>query len=182
MKISPTDATNRQLQRLQKSVKEGGDTLAKAVKQVTLEAAEEMVHAISGEDVSWAGGSFKINVRTGNLRRRTRIEYPFGGDPYTGFVHNDAEYAPNLILGMSGQAKKEALLSGPGAKVSKAGRKYQRIPGGPGSLVPFWTVTEDSTLRDQPPRPFVEATADRMKERAKTLLGEAIMKVLSVEK
>jgi len=182
MIISPTEANIRQLQRVQMSVKAGGDNQAKAVKQVTLEAAEEMVHTISGEDVSWSGGSFKINVRTGNLRGRTRIEYPFGGDPYTGFVHNDAAYAPNLILGMSGEAKKESLLRGPGVKVSKAGRKYRRIPSGPGSLIPFWTVTEDSVLRDQPPRPFVDATADRMKERAKTLLGEAIMRVLSVEK
>jgi len=169
------------LDRLKKAVEQGAeDTLQEAVKQVGLETIEQMNHNLGGESVSWSGGNFRINVQTGNLRRRVRMEYPFAGDPYTAFVHNDASYAPDLITGMSGAEKKRRLLEGgSSAKVSKEGRKYKRIPGGPGSLVRFWTVTEESTLKNQPPRPFVEATAEQMAPRAVQLFGAAIIEAIT---
>jgi len=163
----------------QRLKQEGDDSLQTAVKQIGLEAVEQMIHNLSGQDVSWTGGAFRINVRTGNLRRHCRAQWPFGGDPYSVYVFNDAEYAAQIEGGITGEEKKRQILeSGTQAKTNKDGRKYKRIPGGQGSLVRFWTLTEDSNLSDQPARPFVEATAQQMKTRAVELLGNAILQMV----
>ncbi|MEA3224960.1 MAG: HK97 gp10 family phage protein [Planctomycetota bacterium] len=168
------------LEKLAQSLsKEGGDTLQTAVKQIGLEAVEQMVHNLSGVDVSWTDGSFRVNVRTGNLRRHCRADWPYRGDPYSVYVYNNAEYAKQIEEGISGEDKKRQILrGGKHPKVSKAGREYKRIPGGSGSLIPFWTLTEDSHLANQEPRPFVEATASQMKDRAVDLLGRAFMELV----
>lgn len=147
--------------------------LAEAVREIGLEAQEQMVHNLSGQDVDWTGGTFRINVRTGNLRRRTRLEYPNQGDPLSVLVFNDAVYAATIEQGISGEDKKAALLRN--AKTSKAGRRYKTIPMPHGSLIPFWAVHEDSKLKDQPARPFAAATAEQMRERATDLLKDAIV-------
>jgi hypothetical protein len=164
--------TKKLLDRLkQKLEKESSDAIQDAVKQIGVEASEQMVHNLSGVAVSWSGGTFRINVWTGNLRRHVRMLWPFAGDPYAVYVLNDAEYAAQIEGGISGEEKKRLALRN--AKRSKTGRAYQAIPGRPGSLFPFWTMTEDSDIRDQEPRPFVEATAEQMKDRSVELLGRA---------
>ena len=170
------------LERVRRTLEKGGDdSLAETVKQVGYEAVEQMSHNLGGNNVSWSGGSFVVNVRTGNLRRHIRKEYPFGGNPYSFYAFNDAEYAEQIESGISGEQKKSALLFGGKApSVSKKGRMYKRIPSSnPGSLIKFWTLHEDSKLNDQPARPFVQATAEQMEERAGELLGKAMIDVFS---
>jgi hypothetical protein len=180
MEIGLNRPSEQLLHKLAQSFSQDGERVIQAaVKQIGIEAVEQMVHNLSGVSVQWTGGNFLINVRTGNLRRHCRMDWPFNGDPYSVFVFNNAEYAAQIESGISGDEKRRILLEGGKAPlVSKAGRKYKRIPGGPGCLVRFWTITEDSQLADQPPRPFVEATAEQMRDRAAKLLGVAFLELV----
>ena len=153
------------------------DKLQEAVKDIAIEVAEQMTYNLSGNDVSWSGGNFIVNVQTGNLRRHTAIEYPFAGDPYSAFVYNNAAYAGMIESGITGEQRKDMLLSSSKAKRSKKWRKYLRIPF-PGDLKGFWTVTEDTKFRDQTPRPFAQATAEQMQGRIQEQLGNAVIEVL----
>lgn len=167
------DLLKRWRKKLEKDARDG---LAEAIQQVGLEALEQMNHNISGAEVSWSGGEFQIQIRTGNLRRHCRLEYPFAGDPHTAFVFNNAAYADDIEQGITGEDRKQRLLWGGRApKRNKQGRAYKTIPGGKGSLAPFWVVHEDSRLNDQAPRPFAQATAEQMQPRAVDLVGRAIL-------
>jgi len=153
--------------------------LEETVREIGVEAMEQMTHNLSGQEVDWRGGSFRINVVTGNLRRHVRMEHPLDGDPHAVLIFNNAEYAQDIEEGVSGFKKVSRLIHrGKTAKISKKGRKYKRIPASKGSLIPFWTVTEDSRLRDLPARPFSEATEYQMKDRAAQMVAETIQRVL----
>lgn len=169
----------------------GGDALAETVKNLGYEAVEQMAENLGGNEVTWSGGTFTINVWTGNLRRHIRNEYPFAGNPYSFFAFNDAEYAEQIESGITGEAKKRAILFGGKApNYNKQGRAYKRIPRHNPSntseegdnLAKFWTLHEGSTLEDQPGRPFVQATAEQIEERAVDLLGKAMIDVFSGDK
>lgn len=149
-----------------------------AVKQVGFEATEMMIHHVSGDPISWDGGTFQINVNTGNLRRHVRMEYPYSGSEYAVGVFNNAAYASDVEDGVSGEERKSRLLWGGQSprRSQKTGRAYKIIPRQEGSLVAFWAVTEDSTLQDQPPRPFVEATESKMQDRAAAIMGEVLVR------
>lgn len=152
--------------------------LQKAVREIGLEAQEQMTHNLSATLVHWSEGSFQIGVITGNLRRRVRMDYPFAGDKYSCFISNDAAYARLIEYGLSGRLKKQVLLDGPGTKISKAGRRYRRIPAGRGAPMEVWTLTEDTKLPDSPPKPFVRATAEQMRPVALKRLGYAFAEAL----
>lgn len=134
--------------------------LQDAIYDIGAEAMEQMAHTLSGNDIQYSGGKFRINVRTGTLRRSIRMEQPLNGNPFQVGVYNTASYAGAIQRGVTGEERKRQLLSSPAAKTSKAGKKYMRIPsqGAEG----WWTVGEDSTLSDQPPRPFLQATMEAM--------------------
>lgn len=169
--ISKADAVLEKIQSdAEEAVKEG-------IKQVGLEAMEVMMHHLSGDTITWSGGVFQININTGNLRRHVRMEYPLRGSEYAVGVFNNASYAMDVEEGVDGGERKKRLLGGGKApKKSKAtGRAYKSIPRlEKGSLVGFWTVTEDSHLNDIPARPFAEATEEVMNNRAPALLGEIV--------
>jgi len=170
---SGQDLLKKWKEKLEKSTR---DAMADAVREVGVEALEQMQHNLSGAEVSWSGGEFRVNVRTGNLRRHCRLEYPFAGDPHSAYVFNNAAYAQDLEQGLTGEERKDRLLFGGKApKENKQGRPYKTIPGGKGSLIPFWTVHADSRLRDQAPRPFAQATAEQMQSRAVELVGNAVI-------
>lgn len=155
--------------------RQGADVLAQAVKEAALEALELAIYNVSGHEVRWSGGAFRVNVQTGNLRRHMRLEYPHQGNPHMALVFNNAAYAKDIEDGLSGAARKRRLLEGgKEAKVSKAGRKYKTIPGGRGSLIPFWTIHEDSQLADMPARPFMQATYEQMAPRAQQIIAAAV--------
>lgn len=170
------DHARRQLRMLRDRLENASPYLQQAVRDGGVEALEQMTENLSGQDVQWSGGTFRINVQTGNLRRRSRLDFPYQGDPLTVGIFNNASYADQIEGGMAGDERKRALLKE--AKASKKGRKYRAVPSGKGSLVKFWTVTEDSTLRNTPPRPFVEATAEQMKRRFVELVGSAVQQVI----
>lgn len=147
-----------------------------AVKELGLLGQEEMVHILSGGSVSHSGGVFQVGVVTGNLRRQVRMEYPFAGSEYESAVLNRAPYANIIENGISGEQKKRMILTGgKAAKYNKDGRAYKRIPMGKGQ---FWTVTEDSQLKDQKARPFAQATAERLENNAESIMEQAIEEVL----
>ena len=157
------------------------DGIANTVKELALESAEQMVFNLSETAVEWSSGIFVVGVQTGRLRAGVRVEYPFMGDPYTAYVFNNTEYAQTIEQGETGEDKKRRLLlGGSKAKENKEGRLYKRIPKRErGDLTSFWTLTEDSALQDQEPRPFAAATGEGMEERAKQLLGKAFVEVLT---
>jgi len=151
------------------------NAVAEGVKELGLLGQEQMAHNLSGRSVSWSGGSFVINVVTGNLRRQTRMEYPFSGNRFEAAVFNRAPYAEMIENGITGERRKEMILSGgKPAKVSKAGRRYKAIPG----KAQFWTVTEDSKLKNQKARPFAKATAEQLDKAAESVLNQAFEEAL----
>lgn len=146
-------------------------------RQIGFEAQELMVDYLSGKSVAGRDGTFLIQVRTGNLRRHVRMEYPLRGDDCAVAIFNNASYAREIEEGISGDDKRDKILyGGSPAKMSKKGKAYRTIPGGPGSLMKFWTITEDSQLSDQAPRPFVQTVVEHMQPRAESLLSDAIMR------
>lgn len=169
--------SEQKLQRLQRKLQDGAERIAQTLNDLGAEAIEQMVHFLSGADVTYDGEHFRINVQTGNLRRHTRLEYPVNGDPFSVGVFNNASYAESLSRGISGEDRKRALLASKSAKTSKAGRKYLSIPPSTGATG-WWTVTEDSELADQPPRPFAHATAEAMKPRFLDRMSETLGEIL----
>lgn len=168
----PKDTTTSALDSLQSDAEE---SVKEGIKQVGLEALEVMNQHLSGDSVSWAGGTFQINVNTGNLRRHSRIEYPYLGSEYAVGIFNNAAYAQDVEEGVPGDERQRRLLNGgKPPKRNKQGRAYKTIPSKEGSLVHFWTVHEDSRLPDQEARPFAEATEELMNDRAPALLGEIV--------
>lgn len=171
-----TDQARKQLHMLRERLGNASPYLQQAVRDGGVEALEQMVENLSGVDVQFSGGSFRVNVQTGNLRRRSRLDFPYQGDPLAVGIFNNASYAEQIEKGMTGQERKDAILRN--AKTSKKGRKYQAVPSGKGSLTKFWTVTESSNLRDTPPRPFVDATAEQMEARFIELVGSAVVGII----
>ena len=147
------------------------NAFAEGVKELALLGQEQMAHNVSGRSVSFSGGSFTINVQTGNLRRQIRAEYPLGGNRFEAAVFNRAPYAELLEYGISGEQTKQMILNGgKPAKISKAGVPYKTIPGTGGR---FWTVTGESQLKSQQARPFAKATAEQLDESAESVLEQA---------
>lgn len=178
------ESTKSQLQQLLASLTDAQKPLVEAIKQIGLETREQMTANLSGAEVSFAGGSFKINVVTGNLRRHVRMEWPLAGNPLAVGVFNNAAYARTVETGIDGETRRDALLWGVGGKTlakpaKKTGRYYRRIPVGSGGLTGFWTITEDSSLRAIAPRPFPAATLEQMQPRLGELLESAFALVLS---
>lgn len=165
----------RLLQRLRKKLETSGQVIADVVRDLGIEAQEQMTHNLSGTEVSYSGGRFKINVQTGNLRRRVRLEYPYQGDPYSVGIFNNASYAQRLQEGVSGEQRKRELLGSQKAKRSRSGRAYLNINNGK----EWWTIHEDSELADQPPRPFVDATLEQMQPRMVERLAQTFAELLS---
>lgn len=152
--------------------------LSRIIREIGLEAQEQMIHNLSGVEVDWPDGNFRVNVRTGNLRRHTRMEYPYQ-DPLRVLVFNDAAYAPDIEYGITGDEKKRRILDeGKPAKISKAGRRYKTIPMSPGSLFRFWTLHENSVLSDQRERPFARATVEQMRDRVTDMFRGAVIEMI----
>lgn len=153
------------------------NAFAEGVKELGLLGQEQMAYNLSGRSVTYSGGQFIINVQTGNLRRQTRMEYPFAGNRFEAAVFNRAPYADMIENGVSGEQKVRNILNGgKPAKVSANGRRYKRIPSKGGR---FWTVTEDSQLNDQQARPFAQATAEQLEKEAESIMEQAFEEVLA---
>lgn len=162
---------NEDLGALLASMSKADRILANAVKEIGLEALEEVMTNLSGKEFSWNGSNFVINVRTGNLRRMTRMEYPFLGNPLSVAVFNRAPYAEAIEKGVSGASMVRALLRK--GKVSKAGGRYRVVPMN-GSFV---TVTEKSLWKDTPGRPFNDAALESIEERVVKILERAVERI-----
>ena len=179
------ESAKQKLDALLSSLSKAEQGFAESIKQIGLETREQMTANLSGAEVSFSGGRFKINVRTGNLRRHTRMEWPLAGNPLAVGVFNNASYARTIEQGISGEERHMALLWGSGGKTrakaaKKTGRYYRRIPiGGAGGGMGFWTITEDTELRAAPARPFPAATLEQMQPRINMLLERAFALVLS---
>lgn len=177
IEFSLSSESKQLLERLIEKGKDAGSLFGEAVRELGLEAAEQVARNLSGVTVSHDGQNFSINVDTGNLRRSTRIDWPMGGNPMAVRVVNNASYADAVQRGSSGRERKAALLQSPKAKMSAEGRRYIFVPAGPGPAQGF-TVTEESVLSDIAPRPFLEAAADQMEPRASNILRETIARAL----
>lgn len=170
------------LNRLRNKLKSSNyDALAAAVKQVGIEAVEQMIFNLSNNTVEWSGGIFRVQVITGRLRAGVRLAWPFMGNQYTAYVYNNTAYAESVRAGETGADKKRRLLyGGKPAQQNKQGRLYKRIPSKvPGDITRFWTLTEDSMLDDQYPCPFPEATAEDIQTRATELIGNAFVEIMT---
>ena len=155
------------------------DTMMQAfrdsIQEVGIEAQLLMVDNLSGRSVSFSGGSFVINVQTGNLRRLTRMEYPLEGNPLSVGIFNRASYAEQIDTGISGAEKVAQILNGgKPAKVSKKGKRYKRIKFKDG----FLTVSEDSPWKNQKARPFVAATAEQVGKKIDGIFEEVFEEAL----
>lgn len=179
-------AKTHALEALQAKLQKGSAGIQDTVRLLGLETLEQMIHNLSGNEVSWSGGSFVVNVRTGNLRRMTRLDYPLEGDSFSFGVFNRASYARTLERGQTGPERLRSLLfGGSPPQTSKKGGLYKRIAyrgrTSSGRLrkgTTFFTVTPGSVLADIPPRPFVEATLEQMQSRIEDLLRSAVSKIL----
>ena len=169
--FSLSSEAKRALDRVLSKFQDADRLFAEAVREVGLEAAEQVARNLSGISVSHNGQNFVVNVQTGNLRRSTRIDWPLNGDPLSVGIFNNAEYAAAVEQGQTGAQRKAALLNSRRARVSEAGKRFTFVPVGPN--VGF-TVNEDSALGDIQPRPFLQAAAEQMRPRVNDLLTEAL--------
>lgn len=158
----------KDLQKFLEGLSDVEKALSYAARQIGFESMEAMNDALSGKEITWSGGQFCINVRTGNLRRMTRMEYPFMGNPLSVAVFNRAIYANSIENGVKGRERINSLLKK--SKVSKKGVRYRVIP----IDGKFVTVTEKSIWRDTPARPFSSAALESMDGRIERLITEAI--------
>lgn len=162
------------LKNLSKSLtKSGEEALSYTFETLKHEAQDLLQKNYGGAEVSWSGGQFRVNVGSGALRSGARAIYPHQGDPNSMLLTNEAPYAEEIEHGIRGETKKRRLLAG--GKVSKAGRRYRVIPLDTSNPMAFFTVTEDSIMRDQQPRPVMAATMEALKPRIIDLV-EAHMK------
>ena len=176
--MNPTiDAASQlRLAQLRKRLHDAHETLADMLRDLGAEALEEVIENLSGSLVSYDGTNFRIGVQTGTLRRMTQLEYPYEGNPMSVGVTNTASYAASIIRGISGKDRKKALLNSPKAKTNKHGGRYISIPGsGPTG---WWTVTDKSVLKDQEPRPFLQAALEAIYQCAKSGEGNLLEKAV----
>lgn len=175
-----------EIERLQAKLAQGAAGLQEIIRALGLETLEAMIRNLSGSEVAFSGGTFRIHVRTGNLRRMTRLDYPLEGDAFAFGVFNRAEYARQIEDGRTGPERlRDLLFGGTPPATSKKGGLYKRIgfrgrtaSGRAARALTFFTVTPASRLNDIPPRPFVAATLEQMRPRIKELLSIGLAKIL----
>ena len=163
--MSTIDKMLRQMERADQVMQE-------VVEEVGIEALGRVVDNLSGVNISLDGNNFSINVGTGNLRRMTRLEYPFLGNPLAFAVFNEANYASDIENGVSGKERVERLLRN--GKISKNGGRYRVIP----IDGKFITVNDRSMWNDSPPRPFMQAAAQDVEKDLEERLEKAIEEIL----
>jgi hypothetical protein len=178
--FSLSDQAKQALDRALERATNADRVFAEAVREVGLEAAEQVARNLSGRSVTHRGRTFTVNVQTGNLRRSTRIIWPHNGNPLAVRIVNVASYADAVQRGQTGAQRKAALLSSGRVKTSAEGKKYIFVPVGPGKGQGF-TVNEASTLNDIPPRPFLDAASEQMRSRVDTLLTDALNRAFKAD-
>lgn len=110
---------------------------ARAIRDVTTQILQKTwIDYASGQDVTWSGGTFRINRISGAYVRSIENNVRFTGD-LTGEVFSTSEYGKWLEDGTSPRDMKAALLNSPKAKIGKDGKKYVTIAfrhGTPGAV------------------------------------------------
>ena len=108
-----------------------------AVRAATVDVVQRTwIQYASGATVTYSGGTFKINVITGDYLRSIQegVRFP---DDLTGEVFSTSPHGRYIEEGQPPRDLKPQLLSSDKAKISKEGKKYITIPfrhGTPGTV------------------------------------------------
>lgn len=121
-----------------------------AVRSATVDVVQRTwIEYASGVTVTYSGGTFRINVVSGEYIRSIQngLRFP---DDLVGEVFSTAPHADLIEKGYEPFDMKPGLLASPKAKTSKSGKKYITVPfrhGVPGT----------STIPTMPPRVYEQA-------------------------
>lgn len=101
-----------------------------AVKTATEIVQRTWIDYISGHQVSYSGGTFRVNIVTGDYVRSivNGVSYPALGDKLTGEVTSLSSHANIVEEGIRPFDMKATHLSGPKVKFAKDGTRYVTIP------------------------------------------------------
>ncbi len=99
----------------------------KAVEESTLLIQQAWITAVSGVDVTYSGGTFVVNDRTGQYMRSIQRQVPYRGR-LSGIVYSDWEGAARIEKGYAPFDMKPGLLRSSKAKQGKDGSRYITVP------------------------------------------------------
>lgn len=121
------DEIIKKLERMEK-----GDLVytQEAVKTATEVVQRRWIEYASGVQVTYSGGTFKVNVVSGEYLRSivNGVSYPALGDKLTGEVTSTSPHGVMVEKGIKSFDMKKTHLSGPKTRLSKDGSKYLTIP------------------------------------------------------
>lgn len=100
---------------------------ARAVEQSTLVVQQIWQSYALGARVTYSGGTFVVQARSGDYARSIQRQFPYRGRT-SGIVFSNSEEAEMIEKGYGPYDMKPKLLQSPKAKISAQGKRYITIP------------------------------------------------------
>jgi hypothetical protein len=170
--------------------------LRRVVRQYLAEAQSQAVRNVSGIEVQYSGGTFTINRQTGKLVRSIQI---YDSGPLSGYVVAGANYASALENGSPARDMKPSLLGKiiPFPVTGTTKEKKQAVADGNATAIQKYGSTGRKTrveyiafrkvgpnskgfiIPAQPPRPFMQATAEVIGPKFSRAVADAFAKFIT---